>query len=472
MISPPVGGSADPLTLSMELSAGPGPVPMMAAAVAYAAVASGLNAAANGSDGSMGALALGWQGASADRAQQAFRNHANWLREQALVAEQASIAAAAVAEANAAALALMPSVAAITLNRARFVALTGAALLSAATPLAEVGIQASLAENELEYEAMRALAITAMVTYAGQTTAALGSLPPPLPAPQIVSGDGAPASQGGAAGDYAGGGGPGSGGGNSAGALSGGGSAAGSGGSPTGGGSGGTASGGSSSGGTSGPGGTGGGQPGGAGGGPGDGAGQGGPGADPTNPSALQSMSPPENASSDPGSGGSQDGGMSTQDLGSGGTSPSSPALGGGAGGVGGTASLGMFRGGLGDMPGASTGFRMPSNWGPATRAFGAGVGEPAISGAPARTVARGSSAPDAQMRKRRDKDKESSKVFVPGAAQDVPDLEQPPAIGVIEYAEDERDEEESASESVLAGILEPGIDDSDFESAIPQRPR
>ncbi|WP_405136728.1 PPE domain-containing protein [Nocardia sp. NBC_01388] len=474
MLSPDIGDFS-PLALSTKLFAGPGPVPMMAAAVAYAAAASALNAAAGGSDGAMGAMAPAWLGSSADRAQQAFRDHANWLREQALVAERASIAAATVAEANAAAMAIMPKPHDILANLARGAALSGAAIASSGIPALSLGIHAALAVNEAEYAEMQAMALLSMNTYAGQAAAALGSLPPPLPAPAIVSGGATSVAGTGASGF---GGGSASGGGASGGGSGPGGpSGLGSGGSGPGGGVGHTGSGPGQSGSSPGQSGSGPGQPGPDPGGPGAGGGQStsGPGQDAGGTgqpdlSAPQPMSLPDNASA--GADGGSGDGLSAQDQGFYGTSQSSPTLAGLNGGLGSTVALGMFRGGLGDMPGASTGFRMPSNWGAATRAFGAGVGEPAVSPV-ARTAARGASAPTAQMRKRRDKDERSAKVFVPGQSQDVPEIEQPPVIGVIEYSDDERDEE-SASEAVLAGILERRADDSDsdFELTATQRQR
>ncbi|WP_433760147.1 PPE family protein [Nocardia sp. CA-135398] len=142
------------------------------------------------------------------------------------------------------------------------------------------------------------------------------------------------------------------------------------------------------------------------------------------------------------------------------GTSPNSPTLAGLSGGVGSMVTLNLARGGLGSMPGASTGFRLPSNWlrGPGT-AFGAssnpaGVG-PAGRGAPRK----GAIAPKAQMRRRRDEERRPGKVFVPGEQLEVPVLEKPPVIGVIEYADEHPEDVVAEGESVL-GVLERSDDD------------
>jgi hypothetical protein len=159
----------------------------------------------------------------------------------------------------------------------------------------------------------------------------------------------------------------------------------------------------------------------------------------------------------------------STEQPGFYGTSPNSPTLAGLNGGAGSLVALNLARGGLGSMPGASTGFRMPSNWmrGPGT-AYGAssnpaGTG-PAGRGAPRR----GAIAPKAQMRRRRDEERKPGKAFVPGEQLEVPVLEKPPVIGVIEYA-DERPEDVVAEGDSLVGILERSDDPerSDDEAAV-----
>lgn len=84
----------------------------------------------------------------------------------------------------------------------------------------------------------------------------------------------------------------------------------------------------------------------------------------------------------------------------------------------------------------------------------------------------RGAVAPKARMRRRRDDEKRSSKVFVPGEPQDVPVLEQPPVIGVIEY-EDRDGRDEPMLESVPAvGIIERNDNEDEAVLASAERPR
>ena len=154
-------------------------------------------------------------------------------------------------------------------------------------------------------------------------------------------------------------------------------------------------------------------------------------------------------------------------------TSQNSPTLAALSGGAGSLVALNMARGGLGSMPGAATGFRMPASWNPgAGRAFGA-MPQQATSGPMARKgPPRGALAPKARMRRRRDDEKRSSKVFVPGEPQDVPVLEQPPVIGVIEY-EDRDSRDEPMLESILAvGVIERNDNEDEAVLASVERPR
>ncbi|MEV4128499.1 PPE domain-containing protein [Nocardia sp. NPDC049707] len=148
------------------------------------------------------------------------------------------------------------------------------------------------------------------------------------------------------------------------------------------------------------------------------------------------------------------------------GTSPNSPTLAGLSGGAGSLVALNLARGGLGSMPGASTGFRMPSNWlrGPGT-AYGASSNPAGTAPAGRAAPRRGAIAPKAQMRRRRDEERKPGKVFVPGEQVEVPVLEKPPVIGVIEYA-DERPEDVVADGDSLVGILERSDDDERSDDA------
>ena len=445
---------------SARLTFGPGPAPLVTTAASYAQMSDALAAAAGASDGAMNAMVPLWNGESGARAEGAFRHHAQWLRQQSEVAAGASKAAMEAAAINGEARAAMVPLPAIVANR---VAAAGMAATNGAgqnTP--------AMALNELIYYAMWDEAASTMDGYAAATAHTISQLPPPAPPPPIISDDGvAPTFD------------PGSG--------------------PPGGGPPGTTVRGGPHPDTTGPGGhdstT------------GDSSGQrevdtgkpdpegikdtpDEPNTPPDRPDtpigqdteAQRAMTDVDNAlqpmNDSLGGQGSGDGGFGVEDHGFYGTSPYSPTLAGLGGGVGSSVALSMARGGLGTMSGASTGFKLPSNWNPAgVRAFGATQAPIGGGGGPMRRPpTRGAVAPKAQMRRRRDKkdDEQSSKVFVPGEFQEVPVLEKPPTIGVIEYDGGDRIEDVVSDSSPAVGVIDRNEEDSDSDSAmaVMERPR
>lgn len=411
-----------PAITCTRLLAGPGEAPMLAAAAAYTDMAHSLSAAAAGSDGSTNSLSVSYRGPSSDLAQQAFRAHASWLREQAVVAARAASSAALVAQAYAVArtqaAALLP---AIIANRVAFVGLNVTNTMAQNTP--------AIAANEVAYAALWAHAAAVMTAYASQVVGTVSTLPVPKVAPTIVSPIGAgtlpsaprtvdlgsgtvnvgdldfgangtadsitdttqrtaedlvqqvtdPASD----------------------ALQ-------------------------------------------------QGADQGN--ADPLAQQSLSDNAAP--SSTDPSA---ADPGLDSDASGFYGTSPDSPTLAGLNGGAGSAVALGMIRGGFGAMSGVATGFRLPTSWngGGVGTAFGAL--SPSASSTPmmSSTAPRGATAPAGQLLRRRDNEsRRPGKVFVPGEQQDIPSLEWTPAIGVIEYSDGDDSDESSSAESVVVGVL------------------
>ncbi|WP_282784802.1 PPE family protein [Nocardia sp. CC201C] len=439
---------------SARLSTGPGPGPMTATAAGYSGIAAALSGTAASSDGSMNAMSASWQGPSATSATSAFRAHANWLRQQAQVAEAASAHATGVGEAYTAALSSMPPLPLILANRAASAALT--AVASTGGPLA-TATAPLLAANEAMYMAMWVAAAASMYGYAGQTMAHLAALPPPLPAPPIVAGGGpAPTLPGGSSNYVA----PQTGGSppvTSSTAVTGSGGAGGSGG-----GGGGSGGGGSSGGGSGGGGDAGGSMP------------------DPTQPigdpgqpgSEIQNgISDVERAissMSDPGL--AEFPGDPLAHMGFPGTSMESTTLAGLNGGAGSMVALGLVRGGLGAMSGASTGFRMPPSW-PAGVGTAFGAAPATTSSAPVARGAprRGVSAPTARMRRRREDEKQRKpKVFIPGAPVDVPVLERPLNIGVIETSSSDFDADREPDREVNFSIGVIGAVDDERDGVVP----
>jgi PPE-repeat protein len=434
-----------------RLLSGPGVFALETAASAYAELAAALAAAASGTDGSTTMMGGAWQGPSSDRAQAAFRQHAGWLHRQAAVAADA---AKSVAELGAIFGSAAEAMTGVEAWLAEWYAKQAALAAASTTQLAPLTL-AAMALSELEYLAITAAAAAVMVGYDGAATAVLAGLPTPeVPLP-IVNGGGPipdgttydfvspeiknPLDNGthtiqNDVGNHQ----------------------------------------------------------------------TGDPGGDPakTNPDPtdpkptdptqttdptqpadttqpvdttqpteqLPDMDNPSSLSDSLGNSsldGSGTGSMDQQGLI--GASQDSTTLAGLYGGSGSMVALSMTRGGLSALPGAASGFRMPSNWslGRGT-AFGASP-NPTGGGPGSRpTAPRGATAPKAQMRRRRrDEDREKSKVFVPGEPQDVPVLEQPPVIGVIEYGDaDRRDELEELEESdneqlLLVGVIGSDVDES-----------
>ncbi|MBF6175641.1 PPE domain-containing protein [Nocardia blacklockiae] len=433
------------------LLSGPGSGPTLVSAAAYTALAAQLNAAAAALDGATAGMAESWQGLAAGKANGAFQNYAAWLHEQAAIAAEAGKLIETAAGAYTAAAGEMAGVAAwLTSFRAREAAMLAA---SAAVP----GTAAALVAMEAEYFAIWAAAAGVMGGYAGAVVPALSALPPPAFAPPIVVGGGVEPPPGSSFENPLTKGTP---------DLPG---------HPPGP----TDTGGPTD--TNGPTNT-------DTGGPQD---TNGPTdttntdpvqpsdpstpSDPTSPSDPGQLGDPSGYGADSGYGsnyGSEVGGM--DQGGFTGTSPYSTTLAGLNGGMGSVVALGMMRGGIGNMPGASTGFRMPANWAPGSgRAFGAMSNPAATSGAQA-APRRGVTASARQMRRRRDQDKRKSKVFVPGEPQDVPVLEKPPVVGVIEYDDDRRDDREV--EHLLPvgiGVLaRPEEENENTAEPITERPR
>lgn len=93
-----VFGALAPEAIIYPLLLGDGAATTRLTALTYEGIATQLDAAAANTDGSMTQMGGGpWTGLSSDQAQAAFHNHANWMREQAMVARQTAELANAAA---------------------------------------------------------------------------------------------------------------------------------------------------------------------------------------------------------------------------------------------------------------------------------------------------------------------------------------------------------------------------------------
>ncbi|WP_063062705.1 PPE domain-containing protein [Nocardia sienata] len=447
----------EPLQNRDLLDSGAGAAPLNNASTAYKAMDNALEIAAANTDGLLRSLSNAWPlGTSSERAQAAFDKHNQWVREQARNASKIARLADRGAQLHNNALGTMPSrfeieaamaqlaASAALMASSGTVASAGAGPASAAALLVFGAATAWHAMAEIEYNRLKIQAATTMMSYEigalgllGDLVGVAGTLTPPPPI--VVPGPGAVPTQGldpvgplqnlitkGPDSPYY----PGNE-------------------KPT------TTTtdtntqqhtgNGTESSGDSNPGGS--------------DSGTGGEGTDP-GPSGpeQQSLTDPQQpigseSGFDSGTNGYGTESSSYSNPLPGVSSESSTLVALGSGGA--VAGFGMARGGIGSMPGAATGFRLPGNWNPASgTAFGASNPSTATA-APARGAARRVSAPTARMRRRRkDEETRTGKVFTPGEQFEVPELERPPVIGVIEYEDDEPDTELLADSS-LVGVLD-----------------
>jgi hypothetical protein len=436
----------EPLANRILLDSGPGAVPLDNASRAHSAVDNALDSAATGTDGLMKTMAEAWPGGlSSQRAQSAFGKHNQWVREQAANSGKIAQLADQGAGMHNDALGSMPARTEIEAVMAELEASAGAvsasvgAITSPILPVAAAGAlalgpaMAWHAKAEAHYQILRIRAATTMMRYEKGAvgllldlvaTAAALTPPPPIVVPGpgsvptppldavgplnnlITNGPDSPHYPGnGSITEQGTGSGP-------------------------------------ESAGDSNPGGE------------GTDPGTGGEGPDPgPSGSDQQPLADTQQPGFDSGADGyGADSANSSPLLGVSSESSTLGALNGGAGVLTG---LGMVRGGIGSMPGAATGFRLPGGWNPAA---GTAFGAPSTAvgpSAPARNVAKRVSAPTAQMRRRRqDEETRKGKVFTPGEQFEVPELERPPVIGVIEYQDDELDTDLLADSS-LVGVLD-----------------
>ncbi|WP_216900796.1 PPE domain-containing protein [Nocardia alni] len=420
----PFAAAAEALITS--LLTGPGTLPTIITAASYSAVAAQLHASAASVEGSMTQMGESWRADSSDIAQAAFRSHSSWLHKQGEVAAQTSAQLLRAAEAYVTA---QQGMAAMQTWLAEFE--VQQALLAAGGP----STLPVMLVTETESMAILGATVGVLGKYEGDLGVALAAIPEPTPAPTIVSGQG--------------GGGPvetqalfsGLGAGNSL--TSGAQSLAGNVANTVGNQAGSTASTAANS---------------------VTDAGQ--AAAQPVTDAAqaASTMSDPlAGPAPDSSGGGGADGsgtggGGYSQQQGAFGPAPYSPTLSGLNGGVGSAVVLGMARGGLGTISGSATGFRMPANWSArGARAFGAADAEAEAEAQPVadRAAPKGASAPETQMKRRAREKTKSGKVIVPGDDQEVPALEQAPAVGVLEYAADDLDAEPIAEQSLSVGVLE-----------------
>lgn len=165
--------------MSLELYAGPGPVPLGVASASWGTLAAQLTEASVVLAGAVAGMAASWRGPAADMALASFANFGVWMAETIEHAGRMSGTTGAGSAAYAASALVMPSPAEIAVTKAAMAATTVAAASTGA------GLGAALAANEAAEREMDIRATIAMEGYESAST--LLSLPVPFrPAPPIA----------------------------------------------------------------------------------------------------------------------------------------------------------------------------------------------------------------------------------------------------------------------------------------------
>ncbi|MGD1172233.1 PPE family protein [Mycobacterium seoulense] len=176
----PVWMALPPEVHSTQLSSGPGPAGLLAAAAAWSSLSTTYASAADELSATLAAAQAGaWEGPTAERYVAAHAPYLAWLTRAGANSAAAAARHETAATAYTAALAAMPTLPELAANHATHGALVATNFFGVNT--------IPIALNEADYARMWVQAATTMSTYQAVSTAAVASTPQTDPAPAIVN---------------------------------------------------------------------------------------------------------------------------------------------------------------------------------------------------------------------------------------------------------------------------------------------